>query len=323
MKNKSKEKSQTLSFGNATNSFITIGKRQASQRASLKDEFVPSKLDNNLITWRDNTSEHQNVNENILDIYNCQDTKLIASPEQKPEQTLYLENNTSPELCRQRNPFVKRISELTTSPSVLSSGNYRQRGRNLMRIRRTIIDENTIVESRYFSKNNEKPDAVKLENSIEDINSKKGNIIAGVNTDIHDIHRSHEGFTESAVAAKSFDDLSTDHNEFATNYENVREKSYSDDRITEISSTIQCTNINDSYVLDNLLVSPSSNVRPVDDLINHENTGDLQGDLHKWSSTKSPRAISHKKIENSKRKSTPNLVNIYLCKINETCIVTD
>ncbi|XP_032680722.1 exonuclease 1 [Odontomachus brunneus] len=314
LKNKSKEKSQTLFFGNAMNSFITTARKQTSQRVSLKDEFVPSKSDNSLATWRDNASEHQNVNENILDIYNCQDAKLIASPEQKPEQTLYLENNTSPELSRQRNPFVKRISELTTSPSVLSSGNYRQRGRNLMRIRRTIINENTIVESRYFSKkDNEEHDAVKLENSIEDINSEslKSNIIADVNTDVHNIYRSHEeaGFAENAVASKNLSEaFSTDHNESTTEYENVYEKSYSDDRITEISSTIQCTKINDSYDLDNLLVSSSSNVKPVDDLINHENTGNLQ-DLRKWSSTKSCKVVSHKKIENSKRQSTSNLTS--------------
>lgn len=318
-----KSKNHTSSFRDAMSSFITTERKQALLRNSLKDEFVSSKLDNNLVTRCGNVSEYQNFDKNILDIYSCQDGKLIASPEHKSEQILHLENNTSPELSRQRNPFVKRVSELTTSPSLLSSGNCRQRGRNLMRIRRTIIDENTIVESRYFSKkNNEEHDVSKLENNEENNSeNKKCNAIANVNDDIHNVHNrtSYEepDVAKCTVLTKNYDASFTHQNvSSADSYENIHEKSYSDEKISEISSTILYTKINDGYVSDNLLsdinVSSSSNIKSINDLINHEKTGSLREDLHKWSSTKSCRDTPHKKVENFKKQSTPNLVNINL-----------
>ncbi|XP_014476434.1 PREDICTED: exonuclease 1 isoform X2 [Dinoponera quadriceps] len=315
LRDKSKGKNHTSIFGNAiTNSFVITERKQVLQRDSLKDECVPSKLNNNLTAQCDNVLECQNVQENILDMYNCQDTKLIASPEQKSEQILSLENNMSPELSRQRNPFVKRVSELMTSPSVLSSGNNRQRGRNLMRIRRTIIDENTIVESRYFSKkDNEQHDISKLGNNTEVANSESNvgcNIIADADGDIRNVHSrtSHEQLSsiENTVSAENMNDtLFTNQNEFLTNfYENVHERSYSDDRITEISSTIQCTRINDSYVSDDSLAL-SSNVKHIDHFIDHEKTSKLRGDLRKWSNMKSYQVTPRRRIENSKKQITP------------------
>lgn len=322
LKDKTKEKSQRWSFRNAVSSFITTGRKQILPKESLKDEFIPSKSDN-ILDMESNNTEYQNESENILDIYNCQDTKLTASYEQESKQTLYLKNDTSPELSKQRNPFVKRVSELMTSPSVLSSGNYRQRGRNLMRIRRTIIDENTIVESRYFSKkNNEEHDTIKSSDSTENVNSESSrcDIIADVNTDMHNLQSrtSHEkvGLAEDKVTAKNLDDaLSTNHDESLSNaYENEHDKSCSDNKINEISSTIQYTKINNDYVLDNASVSSNSSATPVDNLINREDMDTCQGDLRKWSNTKSCQVTPHKKIDHFKRRSTPNLVNILLCK---------
>lgn len=308
------------SFRSAASSFITTTRKHVLQRDSLKDQFVPSKLDNNLIMRCGGASECQNFDGNILDVYSCQDAELIASPEQKSEKILYLDNNSSPELPKQRNPFVKRVSDLTTSPSLLSSGNCRQRGRNLMRIRRTIIDENNIVESRYFSKkNNEEHDIPKLENNFEDISSEstKYNVSADVNADIHNVHsttiREELDFIENTISAESNDNtLCTNQDKSSINsFKYVDEKSYSDDRISEVSSTIQRTRINDCSS-DNLLLSSSSNVKSVDDLIDHEKTSSLREDLRKWSSTKSCRATPRKRIENSKKYNTPNRVNINL-----------
>lgn len=181
-KYKLKTKNDVSFFKNAAiiNSRI-IPKKELALQKSLDEEnsnkHTPSELHNNPTVSCNRLSECQDSNEKaILDMYNSnQDTKLIINAEKEAEEHSCLaENNMSPELLKYRNPFVKRVSELTTSPSVLSNGNCRRRGRNLMRIRRTVVDENVIVESKYFSKqDDENPNVFELANKrIEDDISK-------------------------------------------------------------------------------------------------------------------------------------------------------
>ena len=61
------------------------------------------------------------------------------------------EDEISPVLIRRKNQFSK-YSTIKTSPSLLCTSKSRMKGRNIMHIRRTIIDERTVTESKFFAK---------------------------------------------------------------------------------------------------------------------------------------------------------------------------
>lgn len=324
-KYKLKTKNHILFSKNAINSSSTAKKELIMQR-NVNDENTPSELHNNPTIPCNKFSECQDSDENaILDMYNTsQDAKLISSSEEKVEEYLYFAgNNTSPELFKFRNPFVRRVSDLTTSPSVLFNGNSRRKGKNLMRIRRTIIDEN-IVESKYFSKqDDEKINVLDLKNKrIEgvDLKNTKCNIIPEISDGICDIRANHKPLetlsvvnhpeiinSDKEIINSDFDDaLLSEQNEYLTNTcEDVSKKScnYS---LTEVS---HCT-IDKDYILDKCL-SSSSNMEVANDSINYKNS--LQNNLSECSSIKDQQTSLHKK-KIFKKRSSINLVNIYLYK---------
>lgn len=291
------------------------------QRNLLNNENTSSELRNNPTMPCNKFSDCQSSDENtILDMYNTsQDAKLISSPEKKEEYPCFTRNDTSPELFKLKNPFVKRVSDLTTSPSVLFNGNSRRRGRNLMRIRRTIIDENIIVESKYFSKQDDKKlNVLELENKrIEDVDLKntKCNIIPETSDSICDTRTNHEpleplstNYPEIINSVKDFDDaLLSDQNEYLIDTcKDVSKKSYCNYSLTEVS---HCK-IDKDYILDKCL-SSSSNIEVANDSINYENS--LQNNLSECSSIKNHQTFLRKK-KIFKKQSSINQVNIYLCK---------
>lgn len=62
------------------------------------------------------------------------------------------EEKVSPVLIRRANPFSQLSSSSKTSPSLLSKTSSRTRGRNIMRVRRTVINEEVVTESKFFAK---------------------------------------------------------------------------------------------------------------------------------------------------------------------------
>jgi len=266
----------------------------------------------------DGLPEYEDLNKSaILDMYNSsQDAKLIASTNKEPENLSLTRDDTSPDLLKQRNPFIKRVSDLTTSPSVLSNGNCRKRGRNLMRIRRTIIDENAIIESKYFSSKDNKECDVESENKeIEvDLKNTKDNTISDVNTNVHDISQEQLertlSITDIVQNANSMENISdvflSNQDDCLTNtYRNVPEKSIPNDRIDTISSTTHITD--KSYITDNYLVSSSSNME-ASNITNYENVNSLQNNLSKCSNTENDQTFSHK-LDTFKKQSSVNRVN--------------
>nr|XP_012214444.1 PREDICTED: LOW QUALITY PROTEIN: exonuclease 1 [Linepithema humile] len=253
-------------FENAVNSSIA-GKELATHGYSLKN--VSSKSHNSTMQC-DRLSTLQNVNKNsVLDMYNInKDAELIANSEKSSEEYLHLaESNVSPELYRKRNQFVKQVSNLTTSPSVLFNKNYRKKGRNLMHIKRTVVDENIIIESKYFLKQNEKKyDILELENKrTEKVNfeSAKCNITAEIDTNVYDIEANREqeekivslpDHAESAELMKSIDDavLSNQNGCLINAHEDISEITYSTSSSTNVKTTnlINCKNMDNSQ--DNL-----------------------------------------------------------------------
>lgn len=313
-------KYQTTSSQNVLSSSVIIGKEFTKERKSVKDAYVSLNLLNSSIMPSDKLPEYQDLNKTaILDMYNSsQNTKLITSPKKESENYLCLvKDNTSPELFRQRNPFIKRVSDLTTSPSVLSNGNCRKRGRNLMRIKRTIIDENTVIESKYFSKqDNKEYNVLESENKEIEVNLKdtKYNIIPDIDTNDESQEQLKKTFiTNIAENANSMENIDnaflSNQNDCLTNtYRNVSEKLNSNNRIANISSMPHCITIDKKYISNNFLAS-SSNIE-ANDIIHYENADSLQNDLSKWSKIEIDQ-ISHKR-DIFKKQSSANLVNIHI-----------
>jgi len=323
--NKYKLKTRNHISENILNSSVKTEKESYIRRNFLKNENIPLKLCNNSAIQCDKFSEYEDLNKNaILDTYNSnQNTKSIFSPEKRERSKEYLsliKNNVSPELFKEKNPFVKKVSDLATSPSVLSNENCRKRGRNLMRIKRTIIDENIIVQSKYFSKHNEKHDVLKSENNIEDSNLKNTKYNVHSTADINicismkqqklqDL-KTFSTIENTNLISKVIDDTPPlDLNKRLTDsYENISGKTYFNNKMIKISPTRHFTTINDDYISNNLLVS-NFNVRTMSDLISYENADSLQSDLSKWSNTKSS-TFSYKETLKERTSSSTNLVSI-------------
>jgi len=317
-KYKSKTKYQNSSPKNVLNSSINIEKEFVRERKCLKDAYVSLNSRNDSIVQSDRLPEYEDLNKSaILDMYNSsQDAELITSTNKESEDYLSLtRDDSSPDLLKQRNPFIKRVSDLTTSPSVLSNGNCRKRGRNLMRIRRTIIDENAIIESKYFSKDNKECDVLESENKeIEvDLKNTKDNTIPDINTNIHHISQeqlertlSITDIVQNANSVENNDVFLSNQNDCLTNtYRNVPEKSIPNDKIDNISSITHMTD--KSYITDNYLVLSSSNME-ASDITNYENVNSLQNNLSKWSNTENDQTFSHK-LDTFKKQSSANRVN--------------
>ncbi|XP_071639073.1 exonuclease 1 isoform X1 [Temnothorax longispinosus] len=315
-KYKLKMKYQITSPENVLNSSFIVGKELTRKRKSLKDAYVLLNSHNGSIIQSDKLSEDQDLNKTaILDMYNLsQDAKLIANTKESEDYLCLAKNNTSPELFRQKNPFIKRVSDLTTSPSVLANGNCRKRGRNLIRIRRTIIDENAMIESKYFLKQDNKEHSVlESKNKEIEVNSKSTiyNTIPNMDASVHDISQeqlektSKTDIAQNTSLIENVNDaiLSNQNNYLANTYRNIPEKLNSNNRMNYVSSMTHPT-IDESSISDNYLVS-SSNMETTD-ITNYENAGRLQNDLSKWSNMENNQIFSKKDI--FKKQNSTNLV---------------
>ncbi|XP_024868089.1 exonuclease 1-like [Temnothorax curvispinosus] len=315
-KYKLKMKYQITSPENVLNSSFIVGKELTRKRKSLKDAYVLLNSHNGSIIQSDKLSEDQDLNKTaILDMYNLsQDAKLIANTKESEDYLCLAKNNTSPELFRPKNPFIKRVSDLTTSPSVLANGNCRKRGRNLIRIRRTIIDENAMIESKYFLKQDNKEHSVlESKNKEIEVNSKSTiyNTIPNMDASVHDISQEQlektfkTDIAQNTSLIENVNDaiLSNQNNYLANTYRNIPEKLNSNNRMNYVSSMTHPT-IDESSISDNYLVS-SSNMETTD-ITNYENAGRLQNDLSKWSNTENNQIFSKKDI--FKKQNSTNLV---------------
>lgn len=283
-----------------------------------KNKHVTSKLRDISTVQCNQFSEYQNLNKNdILDVYNStQDDKLISSSNENSEESLGLENtspdlfrrrnpfvkhvselttspgenllleNTSPELFRQKNPFVKHVTELTTSPSILSDDNCRRRGRNLMRMRRTIVDENTVVESKYFSKqNNENHDLENEKIEKDSLKNIKCNLISKIDIEVQSSKPSSEQTEISSITSHVENvNLKEDINKVLPNQDKYLSTTC-ENTFEKLHSTND-KNYNSDNTANYNVATANDNVKADDELLNYyENINSLRDNFSHWSST--------------------------------------
>ncbi|KAG5346905.1 EXO1 Exonuclease, partial [Acromyrmex charruanus] len=293
-----------------------------SDKYKLKTKYAKKSLKNTYSSLNSHNSsniqsdpeDHDLHNAAILDMYKLsRDAKLIDNTNKASEDYLNLTNNTSPDLLKQKNPFIKRLCDLTTSPSILSNGNYRKRGRNLMRVRRTLVDENTVIESKYFSKSDNKECSV-LESENKDIETSWiSTNYTILDTNVHDVTRKQLekrlSITNTEQNANSMENINnpflSNQNDCLTNISrNVSKKSNPNDRIDDVPSMTDTTT-DKNYVINNYLVSPNSSM----DINNYENANSSQNDSLEWINTKNVQSFPHKRNTLKKRNSS-NLVQV-------------
>ncbi|XP_076244848.1 exonuclease tos [Calliopsis andreniformis] len=120
----------------------TAGKEMVLNTSRLKKVIAIKQEDN---------SECAELNQKeILGMYESKDS-MDTENNLQMDICSPTEETVSPILIRRTNPFSQESSNSKTSPSLLSKGRNRTRGRNMMRVRRTIINEDTVTESKFFS----------------------------------------------------------------------------------------------------------------------------------------------------------------------------
>ncbi|KAG5307936.1 EXO1 Exonuclease, partial [Acromyrmex insinuator] len=320
-KYKLKMKCQNSSPLSVLNSSFLNGKELGKEKKSLKNTYS-SLNSHNSSNIQSDPEDHDLHNVAILDMYkSSRDAKLIDNTNKASEDYLNLTNNTSPDLLKQKNPFIKRVCDLTTSPNILSNGNYRKRGRNLMRVRRTLVDENTVIESKYFSKSDNKECSV-LESENKDIETSwiSTNYNTILDTNVHDVTRKQLekrlSITDTEQNANSVENINnpflSNQNDCLTNiYRNVSKKSNPNDRIDDVPSMTDTTT-DKNYVTNNYLVSPNSSMDIID-INNYENANSSQNDSLEWINTKNVQSFPHKRNTLKKRNSS-NLVQFMIKK---------
>lgn len=192
-----------------------------------------------------------------------QDNDLLSSNENE---------ETSPILIRKVNPFAKNKLNQEVSPSLLFKRKSRLKSDHLLHCRKTIIDENIITESKFFSSTNEcenvKDNAVDNDNEINSVynesqvyhTSKKMKMDNGYNTTNYS-NQSTEVNNSSDVHFMNIDQLDQ-------NMSMSEDQSIVSENIREENITLQHTDclghINKSDNIDNAKLE----LRPMDSNVN-------------------------------------------------------
>nr|XP_033340207.1 exonuclease 1-like isoform X2 [Megalopta genalis]XP_033340208.1 exonuclease 1-like isoform X2 [Megalopta genalis] len=127
----------------------TVNKQMILQTNHLRKSLLVRQKDH---------SECTELNQNeILNMYESQDANIGNNLE--VNLSSLSEEETSPILIRRTNPFFAQTSTNKTSPSLLFSSRSRMKRRNMMPVRRTIINENVITKSKFFVNTSVKSDS--------------------------------------------------------------------------------------------------------------------------------------------------------------------
>ncbi|CAD1480466.1 unnamed protein product, partial [Heterotrigona itama] len=131
----------------------SLQKKNLEDWCTVNSEAVlqTNRLKKSIFVRQQENSECEQLNQKeILDTYKSTNTMDVENNLDINDLTPS-EDEVSPVLIRRKNQFSKYSSTIKTSPSLLCTSKSRIKGRNIMHIRRTIIDEETVTESKFFA----------------------------------------------------------------------------------------------------------------------------------------------------------------------------
>lgn len=250
---------------------------------------------------------------------NIYESKDMIDVENNSEENTPKENKISPILFKRTNSFSKS-SNTKTSPSLLFKNKSRIKGRNIMRVRKTIINEE-ITESKFFAK------AIDETNNIRD------------NNDIYLSTNSNEILSEKKNVKSNEDNQTSNINlQILTTNDEIETNSHPMDideehNISFVSN--ECKHIKNSNILSNcdleklhldvpmnknienininkLHQSTSSEFNSEDSefLIPQETIDNLNCSLFKWSDTKEFTQMNNKTKQNKNKRFSNSKVSI-------------
>ncbi|XP_015429389.1 PREDICTED: exonuclease 1 [Dufourea novaeangliae] len=297
-----------------------------------------SPRDKNLMTWPNTVGKEMVLQTNLLK------RAIFVEQEANPEYTelngkeilnMYesneneIENNfktdvstteeiVSPVLIRRTNPFSQQPSSDKTSPSLLSKGKSRIKGRNIRRVRRTVINEDIITESKFFAKSsvesNVETDDDRLSSSNnsnisqkkENMNFQKTNSTNNVNLqslmETDEMERESHSMDVDEEHTTSFASNQRNDDDCLNSFSNCNlEKSYSDVQVNE--SVLNKDN-EQSYTLSDS-VMPLKPTIDTEFLIPQEDISTLSSSFFTGSNTNLSVQLNNR-ITHSKRKNSSN-----------------
>ncbi|XP_003706025.3 exonuclease tos [Megachile rotundata] len=287
----------------------TVGKKAILNTNRLKQAC--------LVTQDDNSDYKELNQKEILDIYGDKDAEDNKN-NLEVDVSIPSEEEISPILTR-TNVFAKSSSN-KTSPSLLFKHKSRTKGRNIMRVRRTIIDEEIITESKFFAKptNEVESNIVTDDNVLCPTNNsnrmsfEKENInISDKIKEAHDIKLQTLMITDE-VKTDTYMDIDEEDN---ASYECTNTKCSNNS--FNCNSNTSCLNlpmnepitpknsISESCNLNNSLTTVLEHDTDSDFLIYQGDINDSNNSLFKYSNIKQPMQTD-KKVKCDRRKSTPN-----------------
>nr|XP_003706025.2 PREDICTED: uncharacterized protein LOC100876211 isoform X3 [Megachile rotundata] len=287
----------------------TVGKKAILNTNRLKQAC--------LVTQDDNSDYKELNQKEILDIYGDKDAEDNKN-NLEVDVSIPSEEEISPILTR-TNVFAKSSSN-KTSPSLLFKHKSRTKGRNIMRVRRTIIDEEIITESKFFAKptNEVESNIVTDDNVLCPTNNsnrmsfEKENInISDKIKEAHDIKLQTLMITDE-VKTDTYMDIDEEDN---ASYECTNTKCSNNS--FNCNSNTSCLNlpmnepitpknsISESCNLNNSLTTVLEHDTDSDFLIYQGDINDSNNSLFKYSNIKQPMQTD-KKVKCDRRKSTSN-----------------
>ncbi|XP_031844025.1 exonuclease tos isoform X2 [Nomia melanderi] len=258
----------------------------------------------------------------LLDIYKSKDNEVENNS--KMDTSASDVEKISPVLIKRIVPFSQQISTNKTSPSLLSKTKSRIKGRNIMRIRRTIINDEIITESKFFAKTNVKSNnnvtdddtSCSSSNSNENLRKKENTTLERIDEIDNIDHQSLIAIDEIETNSDSMDVDEECNTSFTSNQCNDVDnssspstcdlgKSYLDVRINEF---VVNKNSNESHIFTDSLTT-SETFEDQDFLIPREDINTLNSNLFQWSNTKLSTHTNNKtKHYKSKRSASFDVV---------------
>ncbi|XP_054006849.1 exonuclease 1 isoform X1 [Hylaeus anthracinus] len=272
-----------------------------------------SRINKAILVKQDNFECKELNQKEILNTYEAKDSVDVDDNSKIDVYSSSEGKKASPVLVRRTNPFSKELLNNMTSPSLLSKRSNRIKERNLTRIRRTIINEEIITESKFFSKST---------NNAENSNIVANDDILCSSNNTNEVSREKETNNFHEMETESYPmDIDEDPNELlesnrrsnaelSNNYNNDI-GSYLNVEISEPNSNVKSQ---EAYNLNNSLTLSHHNINS-DFLIQQEDINNLSDRLFKWSDTESTVQVNN---TTKHRKSTTNSGKVTNSNINMT-----
>ncbi|XP_006623949.2 uncharacterized protein DDB_G0292186-like, partial [Apis dorsata] len=254
-------------------------------------------------------TEYEQLNkEEILNMY---ESKTTIDVENNSEVNILVpnENKISPILVKRTNPFSKS-SNTKTSPSLLFKNKSRIKRRNIMHVRKTIINEEIITESKFFAKAIDETNDIRDNNDIylstssNEILSEKKNVKSNKDNQTSDINLQILMTSDEIETNSHPMDIDEENNiSFVSNEcKNIKNSNiFSNCNLEKLHLDVPMNRNIENSNINNLSSLSEFNSEDSEFLIPQETIDNLNCSSFKWSDTKELTQMNNKTKQNKNK----------------------